>query len=489
MEKPTRDSTFLAIVHYASSNIFLKSFAFFTALVRTKLLSPELFGLWTILNILPTYASYLDLGSRSALRFRVPLYKARNRPKAVRNAEAAVYHGTLYPSVLLAAGLLMGALWIDAQPELKGGLVFVAVLVLLNWRYDFLIAVAKAHERFRLIGLSYFVYATVTFVLTLALIAGFGFYGALAASVIGVIVAIVFIERRFGRQRPRPGQFRPHMFFALVKPGFPIVALNLSTDLLRTVDRFILWFVLGGEVVGHYGIAIIASGIALSIPSTSREIVEPRLVTRLEQGTLEDTVAMFLVQPLLNTAFLMPVLIGVIFLLLPPFINAFLPQYAPGIDPARILVLGGYFLALAYALRGMIVAFDAQVGAAWLALAVLGLNIAISLALLHLGWGAEGVAFASGLSFLILFALLLHYVARLIATRGVLRLTRQLLPAALPFPLLYAVLFWPAEGIGLPSHAAGAELLLKIAVFVGVQAVLLSVALRKGFVSRGMFRS
>ncbi len=117
-----RDSIFVNILHYASSSIFQKLLGVFTALARPKLLSPELFGLWSVLNVLPNYASYLHLGSRSSMRFLIPVYETRGEEEKISATKAAVYRGTLLPTLLFALVLLLSALFLDLQIEMRIGL-------------------------------------------------------------------------------------------------------------------------------------------------------------------------------------------------------------------------------------------------------------------------------------------------------------------------------------------------------------------------------
>lgn len=112
----------------------------------------------------------------------------------------------------------------------------------------------------------------------------------------------------------------------------------------------------------------------------------------------------------MNTAYLMPFVIGPSILLLPPVVHVLLPNYAPGITAAQILLIGGYFLATTHAMRGIIVAQRLQFKAALVAFFILLVNVFLSVAAVRLGYGIEGVAAASSLSFLMMFASLLTFV-------------------------------------------------------------------------------
>jgi len=435
-----RDSIFVNILHYASSSIFQKLLGVFTALARPKLLSPELFGLWSVLNVLPNYASYLHLGSRSSMRFLIPVYETRGEEEKISATKAAVYRGTLLPTLLFALVLLLSALFLDLQIEMRIGLAAIALVVLFNWRFDYLIGVLKSHQEFRLISRSNYVTASAHAVFTISLIYLFGFYGALLSLLLTVIVGIVYLQRL--RRFRTPGRFQYQVFRTLVQMGFPILAYNLVSELIRTSDRFVILFLLGQQAVGYYGIAIMVLGFAISIPAISREVVEPRLMQNLDRAGLAQNLDLFMTRPLMNSAYLMPFVIGSGILLAPVVIPWLLPDYAPAVDATRILLLGGYFLAASHVMRGVVVALELQLRAALLACAVLLLNILLSITLVLWGYGAEGVALASSVTFFLLFVMLFALVWWRLRDRDI-GLTKGLSWFFLPFPVMCILIYLP----------------------------------------------
>lgn len=475
-----RDSIFVNILHYASSSLFQKFLGVFTALIRPKLLSPELFGLWNVLNILPNYASYLHLGSRSSMRFLIPYYETRGEKEHISSAKAAVYHGTFYPTLLFALVLLLLALFLNLEMETRIGFVAIAVVVLFNWRFDYLIGVLKSHQEFRLISRCNYITAIAHFVLTAALIFWFGFYGALLSVILTVVVGIIYLQR-FHAIRVH-GPFQYNVFRRLVKIGFPIVAFNLISELIRTSDRFVLFFLLGQETVGYYGIAIMVLGLSISIPAISREVVEPKLMENLDRADLAQNLELFMTRPLMNTAYLMPFVVGTGVLLVPVIIPVILQGYEPGIIAAQILLLGGYFLATSHVLRGVIVAFGFQLKASFLALAILVVNIILSIMMVHWGYGVEGVALASSFSFFLLFGSLLTLVWWQLRRRKHGQ-TARFFWLFVPFPVMCALLFFPDRLLTGLGESPILLLSVKMLLFLILQGMLLHLVRTGGLVS------
>jgi O-antigen/teichoic acid export membrane protein len=278
---------------------------------------------------------------------------------------------------------------------------------------------------------------------------------------------------------PTPGRFQFDVFKGLVKTGFPIVLFNLIFEFLRTADRFVVFFLLGEEPMGYYGVAVMILGLALSIPAVSREVIEPKLMENLDRATPAENVEHFVTRPLMNTAYLMPFVIGPSILLLPVIIPLLLPDYAPGIEAAQVLLIGSFFLATTHAMRGIIVAYQLQLKAAILAFMLLMLNITLSLVAVQLGYGILGVAVASSLSFFLIFAVLLAFVWWQIRhlAHG---LSLKLGWFFLPFLVMCLLLYVGDHLIGQPSVATSHQVLVQLALFLIVQGALLLVVCQSG---------
>ena len=475
-----RDSIFVNILHYASSSIFQKFLGLLTAFIRPKLLSPELFGLWNVLNVLPNYASYLHLGSRSSMRFLIPYYESRGEDEKISSTKAAVYRGTFVPTLIFAVVLILLALFLDLEVETRVGLAAISLVILFNWRFSYLVGVLKAHQEFRIISRSNYITAIAHFVLTATLIFFFGFYGALLSAILTVIVGIIYIQR-FRTFRIH-GPFQFSVFRSLVKTGFPIVIYNIISELFRTSDRFVILFMLGQETVGYYGIAIMVLGFSISIPAISREVVEPRLMESMDRADLARNLELYMTRPLMNTAYLMPFVIGPGILLLPFVIPIILPDYASGVVSAQILLLGGYFLAAGHVLRGVIVALGLQLKATIVAFPVLIVNIILSIMMVSWGYGIEGVALASSVSFLLMFTALFSFVWWQLRFRDH-GLTKRFFWFFVPFPVMCTLLFFPDQlSVGL-EESPMLFLSVKMLLFITLQGLLLHLVRTGGLVS------
>ncbi|MCD6416053.1 MAG: hypothetical protein J7M08_05095, partial [Planctomycetes bacterium] len=69
------DSVAPVVAKYSSGRFYRMGLGLITAFIRPKLLSPEYYGIWTLLKLIPNYLSYAHGGTRTAMRYLIPLYR------------------------------------------------------------------------------------------------------------------------------------------------------------------------------------------------------------------------------------------------------------------------------------------------------------------------------------------------------------------------------------------------------------------------------
>ena len=398
------------IVRYSSSTVFQHVLGVFTAVLKPRLLSPEMYGLLNILTVIPTYASYSNLGSYDCARYKIPYHEARNEHDRSRMIRDSAFYGSLLPSAFVATVLLCVVLLADLEAPVRTGLGAMALIVLAQWYHDNYVLALKAYQRFGVLSLSICIKAAFTLLLTALLLYLFGIYGAFFVPLLALIPVLTYL--RVTSPVGERARFDTMTFTGLLKEGFPIMLYNFGAILLSTSDRIVISYFLGNEPLGYYGIAIMVFGFMRQIPGTAREVIEPDLMQRMESRREERILREYLFAPLLTTAYLMPFLVGSVFFVVPAVIPLVLPRYVPGIAATQIIVFGCYFLALAYSTRGLIVAHNWQLSAAVITGIVLFTHVVLSSLLILSGFGIEGVALSCGISHLLLFLWSLLFIRK-----------------------------------------------------------------------------
>jgi O-antigen/teichoic acid export membrane protein len=455
------DSLSGTLTRYLSSKLVSQILGAGIGFLRPRLLSPELFGLWTLLKLIPQYAGYAHLGTRTALRVFYPWHLARGDREQAQALVSGGILGAMLIDTLLASAIITLALIGNWSDLVRFGLLAMAALVVLQGWRDSMFAALKASHRFDVIARAYYVEATTLFLTTLILLPTLGIYGLFLSVLLSEFLVAVYLGLRAGVALQWSRRIVVIMG-SMIRRGWPIMSLELAMMLVITTDRFVVSAMLDTTALGYYGVALMIVSFLRNVPGTAREVLEPRLMADLAGTERPALLRRHLLEPALNAAFLMPLIIGPVALAAPLIIEWLLPGYQPAAAPTQILACGVYFLALSLVLRSPVVALGRQRRAAALMPLIVLANLLTAWVALRLGAGLAGVAAASGVAFLLLFLTLWRLLRPELAATP--REERRQLIWIWPLFLLTALLIWQ-----LPALITDAGLLgtgLRILVFI-----------------------
>lgn len=398
------------ISRYFSSSLYTTILGVINAFIKPRLLSPENFGLWNILNIIPLYASYSHLGTRTAMRYLLPLKLAEQSHQNVNQIKGNVFYGSLCITLLISVVLFFLGIFGKFTIEVQFGLFTMAIVVLLEWYYLTYVSVLKGYQQFKLLTQVFYLKSTLSFVIGVSLIYFFGIFGLYIALIVALTLTNIYLRSKFSLGRRL--SFSSQQFYNLVKQGFPMLLFSLGTLLIGTSDRIIISTLLGNEQLGFYGIAIMILGFFLTIPGSTREVMEPALMESVNSNSMLENTTEFFLKPLINLAYFLPLLIGPVIFIVPILIPIVLPNYIDGILPTQIMMIGGYFLAMSYTTRGIIIANNLQVKAIAIMVLSIPVNVVVSIYFINLELGITGVALGSSISYMVLWLSLLAFIRK-----------------------------------------------------------------------------
>lgn len=407
-DKYKEDSIPKTITRYSSSTIYRHITRAVNAFIRPKLLEPELYGFWNLIGLFLFYSIYSNLGSRTSMAYLVPYHNGKGEFDRSLQIKGSVFFGTLYINIFISVILFIYALLDHIDTITRLGILTLSILMIINWYSEFYSVHIQSNQNFRLLTSKNYLDSTVSLLLSASLLYFLNIYGLYLSIIISGVITILYLKSKYHLEKHYV--FNSNIFIDLIKKGFPIIIFGFSFVLIRTADRIIISTFLGNKMLGFYGIAVALFDFIMQIPGSSREVLEPRLMQSLSKNTVEENLSSYFLKPLYNIAYLIPLLIGSIFFIIPPFIHLLLPKYIPGIISAQIIIFGVYFLGLTFITRGIIVANGWQLKTLYITFPVLLLNIIMSIIFIKIGFGIEGVAFSSGISYLILFISLMVFV-------------------------------------------------------------------------------
>lgn len=389
------------VASYALSSIFRQGLGVVSAIVRPLFLTPELFGIWNLIKAIPPYASFAHLGARPAARYAIPANEADGNTALNDRIQQTIFTGTLLLNLPFIIGACGWAFIGSDDAPTQFGALMVAAWILLGWYHEHYLTMRKAYQEFNAITRANYVISIMTFLL-LPLLWLFSIYGLYASVILAMACGTVILRRGF--TPPKGRRFDISLYCRLVQTGAPIMLLTLTILAARTCDRFLIATFIGAEELGYYGIAIMILSFVMNIPTATREVIEPKLMHEIKTLSPQITIQEYFFTPLMTTAYALPIILGPVFFLAPPAVRILLPRYTEGIPCIHILAVGGYFLALVYIARGIIVAKGWQLIAAGIGGLVVIANIIWAFILIKAGFGIEGVATASCMSYLLFFS-------------------------------------------------------------------------------------
>lgn len=404
------DDTILKnIIRYSSSKLFTRVIRLLNAFIKPKLLTPDLFGLWNLLHIIENYVSYAHIGSTTSMGYLVPYHNGKKEISRSNEIKASAYFGTLYIYLLLAiVAVTIGLYRNDFDLKVRVGIFTVAALIVMEWYFEYYITLLRADGKFKFLSSLNYLKPSLAVILSVILIYFFSIYGLYVSALLSNLVVICYMKKRIKNEAH--ARFKFKIFSGLVKMGFPIMLFGFTILLLKTCDRVVVSYFLGLDQLGYYGIAVMATTFIRQVPESAREIIEIKMMGDLHNLSTEELLREYFFKPLVNTAYYYPFLIAVVFFISPPLIYLILPKYASGILATQIILLGGYFLALAFLTRGIIVANKWQFASLLIFVPVIILSIIISIIFIKTGMGINGVALSSSISNVILFILLVRFI-------------------------------------------------------------------------------
>ena len=377
-------------VPFAASTLAYQFSRLAVSLIVARWVGPEEFGIWNALNLLLLYGVLVTLGVPNAMNRDVPLLIGQGDNISAQRVASISFWFVLFSGI--GTGLAISFIAINGriaqqyrQPLMWMGPLFFAWQV-----YQYFQLHLKCNIRFNLMSLQQFVFAALLPVVVLPLARVWRIPGFIIGQAVVAFVLSVFISRTTSFKIALSWNWRD--LLPLTRTGFPIMAAGLLYSLLTSVDRWVILTLLGAEALGHYTLVILCRGILSLLPAVVSQQMYPRMAFRYGQtGNKRSLFPLVIRQSLMGTAVTVPIL-AIVYVALPFLVDRFLPAYALGVTPARILLVGLAFIPLAGGIGNFLNTVDKQVYYLMVQAGVVLVNFSLDVLLVKIGWGLNGVA-------------------------------------------------------------------------------------------------
>lgn len=375
---------------FGSSTVFEQASRVITSLIVAGMLGPLVWGVWYVLNLVLRYGSLAHLGSLNGLNRQYALEMGRGNEEEAHALLRASF-GALLVSIVVASIVAIPIALSVGQSEYLTPIVLTLVLLVFHQFYSFTTTAYRARIQFRNVSGFQTVIALVNPAVSLPLTYFFGLNGFIFGQAIGYLFVVAFAYLR------EPSLYRLAFDWArskrLIGIGFPIMLVGVLYALFNTVDRWIILELFGTAELGYYSVAIMALGAAALLPQIVAQQFYPRMSRQWGANRdLRELTRMARTQGLLG---LLPTAIVVMGAQLvgPPAIRWLLPEFTPGIQAFKIVMLAPLVNCLGQGYANLLNVIDRQyrymgvLAASILGNALFSYLFALKLGLSGIAWG------------------------------------------------------------------------------------------------------
>lgn len=461
---------------FAGTQYVVRLLLMVRGVVAARLLGPVAYGAWSAIQLVIDYGIQTSFGTLQGLDQTAPAAIVDgDRRRLDRIAHAALFNLIVFGVVFAALALGYFARREGQLRESWGlsGVAVAAACALLTNVASWQTSLLRSHGRIGAVSGWFVIQGVIGSAVGLALIPWTGVKGLLWGWLLGTAVALWY-ARRQARDLPRPVPTPSRESIRVLALGFPMYLSLAITFVMRTLDRVIILRFLGKEALGYYSLAVMALGFLLYLPDSIAYVLYPSLLRRYRESGDDPAALRGPVERSMRVlALVMPALCGVAYLAADDAVLWLLPRFAAGVPSLRILCFGAAALGLASVGTILLMTLRRQVVLVPLSIVAAALGAGLMIWVIHAGYGIRGVAWSSLGTYAFHSGALLAVAYSTLtgsATRGLLRVARELLPLAIAIPIA-----WVCNTLLPGKHVTGllafARLVAGVVLFLGAYAV------------------
>lgn len=409
------------------------------ALLIRYFLGPVQTGVWSLVQVILSYADYTNLGANYAIPIEIPFKRGQGKIEEVERMKNVMFSFSFLTSTLFSLGLFLYAIMRRSHisKELFYGLLIATGLVILQQLNNMLISFLRAYKNFKLAGKQMALSSVVNLILVALLSSTFKLYGFMCAMVLSFVFNITYIFYHENFRLRWTLDFG--VLKGLIRYGFPLMILGLTGVVLLTIDKMMIAKFLGLESLGLYSIAVMTSGFISSVPNSIGVVLLPNVSEKY--GEREDIRGLSDYLQKSNHVFsvMMPVLIGLAWFVVPFIIHLLLPKFIGGILALKYLALGTFFVGLTQTYSNTIVVTKKHLFQFPISLSLCLLAFAAMFVAIKLGAGINSIALIMTGLMMVNFTALHLLIGRYVLIKA--QLLREYLWVLAHFSFMVLILF------------------------------------------------
>ena len=352
-----RTGTLQNISWLSAAEYLSEAFYFVRGIMLAALISPQAFGIWSLMGIVVRFLPYAPLGSLQGV-----LQLAPKAEGADDTTTAEGYRATAVALSLMAAALVVATLLVFASSSVAPDnfpVWFVFAIALLPMQmHDIQAFMLRSQERFVAVGAAKFGLAASTMLFGVFAVWHFGLLGFLIAVACSYVFVTVLTFRL--AQVPQQPILERAKARQLVKTGSRVLAAEILLTLLQNMDKILVVTLLGSHALGLYAIPAYIVHASLLMPQAVTTVLYFRLTSTLGNNPSPAVAWPYLERITIVVACVSCPALAFLSLVLHLPIEWWLPDYVAAIAPGRILILVAFLPIVATLPATVLISLDAQ---------------------------------------------------------------------------------------------------------------------------------
>lgn len=398
-----------SVAQYSSATGLAIGLGLIASFLSAALLGPALYGIWMAVRLILIYIPALEFGVLDGAYRNLPFLRGKGEAIGTVNAiknTCGIF--VIFLGLVCAIGIWFASFFPVFDQVSAHALKFVALTggFFLLERYCTIIL--KTENRFAEVSIITALKPTIIFIGAISIF-WFGFegllYGTLLASMITAIYGLYCI-RFFPKIRDSLTSLLP-----LMKIGMPIMLVSLAQRFFMTSDRIVILGLIGTTQLGYYGIGTSITRLVV-VAQMAWPVLYPRMTEEFGKTGDAASLKKYIGAPNILMALVLPVVVGIGCLALPKLIEAFLPEYIPGVKAAQVVIFGAVFWTLSGMGSYLLITIGRQVLNLIIFVSCFVVTFALQYFLVSFGLGIEGAALGTVLGNLLLTILVISIVMK-----------------------------------------------------------------------------
>lgn len=394
------------LLFFIGSTIIFQASRLIVILIAAIWIGPKQLGLWNILNLLLIYGITLTFGVLNGMNREVPLQIGKgNISNANYIADQAFTF--LLGTLTLLTIIVLFMLTIEFDHTFKGDFtqyinqdsIFWSIVLLLFWQiYTYFQMRLKSFLQFAINNIQQTIFALLLPTIALPMSYVWGLNGLIIGHSVTVIALCLFLMWKI---QPKIQPFQFSIIARLFRTGFPIMIAGFLHNILTSIDRWVIISRIGITELGHYSIATISFSSVSTLILVISQLYYPRIVRNYGQTNNFHSLKELVQQQIRLSLLISLPIILFLYLAIPYFVRVVMPVYIQGIHSAQIVLFGIIFYAVASGIGNFLNTISQQNTYLIVQIVAIVINYSLCELLVQLGYGLEGAAFGTVLTYLL----------------------------------------------------------------------------------------